>query len=116
MPITVVVQTNVVDPMVFRLSSGKRDVVLIGPTTTAKQFSDAVFGLLLQNAADPQGATRRDQEGQQIRAGSHPVFSWAEEILAQAKVAKERDVPPFGRHPALRFWVERLHWRGGKAG
>lgn len=87
-----------------RSGSGPRNVILLDPANlTPESLSNAVAGLLIAEAMDPEGRQRSDRTAQRTALSRPaPVFPWAQEavrrfrVLADSRGATRR---------SLQIWV-----------
>lgn len=108
--VTFILVDHMRTPTVLRRSSTEaRNVILLGPSTTPRQLSDAVFGFLTMEARDPNGLQRSDSDAMRVQPTSHKVYPWATEMLRKLKASGEEEIPGLGRHRVARAWIERLH-------
>jgi hypothetical protein len=102
----------------FRRSQGEHsNVVLVdSATATAQQLSNAVFGLLVAEAQDPDGHGRSENMAHETRLNvQRPAYSWAVDALALLTAERPQPVRGMGMRRAIRIWLPPLTRRIGPA-
>jgi hypothetical protein len=86
-----------------------RNVLIVNSSTDAKHLSEAIIGLLVAEAQDPQGLRRSDGVAQRVRLDREtPEYPWAREAIDRLKASPERIHPGLGKARAIRIWVAPL--------
>jgi hypothetical protein len=110
-PVTIVLSDAVSEPTILRRSSSEhRNIILLSRNSlTPQSLSNAVFGLLVSEARDPEGRNRGDNTAQRSRLSAPaPVFSWSSEAIERLKASQPRPIPGAGRHPSVVIWLTPL--------
>lgn len=86
-----------------------RNLVLVNTgTTTPEQLSEALYGLALAEAMDPQGRQRREDRAVRLRLPQPvPTFPWTAATLEELKAAEEQVVRGLGKKQAITIAVPR---------
>jgi hypothetical protein len=92
--------------MLRRAGTGPRNVILVDfGALTPESLSNAVAGLLIAEAMDPEGRQRSDRAAQRMALSQPaPVYSWAQEAIRRLRAqadARSRSQGP----QSLRIWV-----------
>lgn len=121
-PLTIAIVSTVPHPgasyeIQRRTSGDVRDVVLLPPSATAEQLSDAIRGVLTARLVG--GDTAREAAVIRVRphaAGAHLAFPWAHRVLVDLRHASARPIPGVGTVQAVRIWLPPQRGAGKRAG
>ncbi len=109
-PVTVLLRPVHPDPMILRRNSaGMRNVLIVNSSIDPKHLSNAIIGLLIAEAQDPDGRRRSDRAAQRVTLDRQaPEYPWAQEAIDRLKASPERVHPGLGRARSIRIWVAPL--------
>jgi hypothetical protein len=107
LPITVVLADGGGPPLIFRRATEPQNVIVINPSTDARQLSTAVFSLLVTEARDSTGRERSDNAVLRVNMPlSTPQYEHAAEAVSRLRNARARPVGSFGAAlRAIEIWV-----------
>jgi hypothetical protein len=108
--VTVLLRPVQPGPMILRRNSARmRNVLLVSPSIDARHLSNAIIGLLIAEAQDPDGRRRSDRAAQRVTLDRQaPEYPWAQEAIDRLKASPERVHPGLGRARSIRIWVAPL--------
>jgi len=110
-PVTLVLVSNGLSPAIMRRAGAepRNVIVLDAGSASARQLSDALFGLMIMEAHDPNGSKRSDNELSRFRLSkSRPVVSWSSEALIRLQAATTTRIRGVGAGRVLEVWVKPL--------
>lgn len=107
-PITLVLSERQSAPVALRRPGARHSNVLLLDSTTISPriLSDAVFGLLVAEAQDPNEEARSENAASRLRPDiPHRVYPWAAEAMTRLRLAAPQPVRGIGNRRALQIWM-----------